>query len=249
MSNEKRIYADKVNVSGDSIRDFYDKRAAAYVAGEKSSNTVVLLGDNNPDYADKWNEFEKKTILPRLNIGKDKNVLDIGCGVGRWAESVLPLCGKYRGVDFSGEMVKVASERFASYDNALFKQSAFLDLFEDKDITKEKYDAVIIAGVSMYINDEVLGKCYEKLPNILNSGAIVYIEESIGVQERLTLNGIWSEALKSDYNAIYRTREEYRQILAPMLAVSNVLEDDYFNVLDKKDLSDTSHWYTILEMK
>lgn len=249
MGDKTRVYSDKVDVSGDSIRDFYDKRATAYKAGEKSSNTVVLLGDNNPDYADKWNEFEKKTILPRLNLTKGRNVLDIGCGVGRWGESVIPLCGKYRGVDFSGGMVKVASERFAASDNALFKQASFLDLFEDKDIIRENYDAVIIAGVSMYINDEILGKCYEKLPGILNSGATVYIEESIGVKERLTLNGIWSEALKSDYNAIYRTREEYRHILAPMLAVCNVLEDDYFNVLDKKDLSETSHWYTILEMK
>ena len=249
MSNEKRIYADKVNVSGDSIRDFYDKRAAAYVAGEKSSNTVVLLGDNNPDYADKWNEFEKKTILPRLNIDKDKNVLDIGCGIGRWAESVIPVCGQYGGVDFSGERVKAATDRFSYAKNAIFKQASFLDLFDDKDITNIKYDAVIIAGVSMYINDEILNKCYEKLPSVLNSGAVIYIEESIGVKERLTLNGIWSDALKSNYNAIYRTREEYRGILSPLLSKVKVLEDDYFNVLDKKELSETSHWYTILEMK
>ena len=80
MSAEKRIYSDKVDVNGDSVRDFYNKRAAAYAAGQKNSNTVVLLGDNHPDYADKWNEYEKKTILPHLNLDKSKKVLDIGCG-------------------------------------------------------------------------------------------------------------------------------------------------------------------------
>ena len=249
MAEETRIYSDKVNVSGDSIREFYDNRARAFESGEKSSNTTVLLGDNNPEYADKWNDFEKKKIMPSLKLNKNKNVLDIGCGIGRWAESVIPECGQYVGIDFSVEMVKAATKRFSNVGNALFKQATFLELFEDSELTARKYDAVIIAGVSMYINDEILSQCYEKLPSVLNPGAVIYIEESIGVGKRLTLNGIWSEALKSDYNAIYRTREEYRNILGPMLEKTNVLEDDYFNVLDKKELSETSHWYTILEMK
>ena len=117
------------------------------------------------------------------------------------------------------------------------------------DVKRNKFDAVIIAGVSMYINDQVLAQCYGELSTILNKGAIVYIEESIGVEKRLTLNNIWSENLNSDYHAIYRTREEYKKILTPLLKQTKVLADDYFNVLDKKELSETSHWYTLLEMK
>lgn len=249
MSNEKRVYSEKVDISEENIKEFYNKRVKDFLAGKKSSNTTVLLGDNNPEYAEKWNDFEKKKILPSLSLDKNKKVLDIGCGVGRWAESVVPLCGEYVGVDFSEEMVKVTTKRFEKNNNTLFKRAAFIELFDDIEITGKKYDAVIIAGVSMLINDEVLKICYEKLPFLLNSGAIVYIEESVGVGKRLTLNGVWSENLNTTYEAIYRTREEYRSLLAPMLAKANVLADDYFNVLDKKEFTDTSHWYTILEMK
>lgn len=249
MTDETRVYSEKIDVSGDSIREFYNKRAKAFDDGKKTANTTVLLGDNNPEYAEKWNEFEKKKILPSLKLDKSKKVLDIGCGVGRWAESVVNLCGEYVGVDFSEEMVKVVTKRFEKNNNTLFKRAAFIELFDDAEITGKKYDAVIIAGVSMLINEGILIQCYKKLPTILNSGAIVYIEESVGVGKRLTLNGIWSENLNSKYEAIYRTREEYQEIIAPLSSKANVLADDYFNVLDKKEFNDTSHWYTILEMK
>lgn len=249
IESRKRIYTDKVDINSDSIRDFYDRRAMAFLSGTKSSNTTVLLGDNNPEYADKWDEFEKNIILPRLKLDQEKNVLDIGCGIGRWAETVIPICGNYLGVDFSGEMVKAASKRFDNMINATFRQGAFLDIFKMDDVKGYKFDAVIIAGVSMYINDQVLAQCYGELSTILNNGAIVYIEESIGVEKRLTLNNIWSENLNSDYHAIYRTREEYKKILTPLLKQTKVLADDYFNALDKKELSETSHWYTLLEMK
>ena len=38
-------------------------------------------------------------------------MLDIGCGIGRWAEQAAPLCREYVGTDFSSEMVKTAARR------------------------------------------------------------------------------------------------------------------------------------------
>ena len=110
-------------------------------------------------------------------------------------------------------MIKSAGERFKSYSNALFINSSFQDIFKNKKIIGKKFDTVIIAGVSMYINDAELRKCYDSLTDILNEGAIVYIEESIGVNERLTLDHIWSDILKDNYDAIYRTRKEYLETL------------------------------------
>jgi len=37
--------------------------------------------------------------------------LDIGCGIGRWAENIIDHCGEYIGTDFSDEMIKQAGER------------------------------------------------------------------------------------------------------------------------------------------
>lgn len=247
MCNLNRVYGKKVDVSAEKIKDFYDKRANKYEQGEKTRNTAVLLGDNNPQYADKSNEIEKKLIKPYLNISENHNVLDIGCGVGRWAESIIPTCNEYIGVDFSKEMIKVASKYFQKYTNAKFINSDFQNIFTNNNICDKKFDTVIIAAVSMYINEKELKTCYEKLSKILNKGAIVYIEESVAVKERLTLNNIWSENLNDNYNAIYRTREEYLEILEPLLSRTEIIKEDYMTQWDKKELSETSHWFTLLK--
>ena len=70
--------------------------------------TAVLLGDQDPNMAQQWNVFEKKVVLPQLEIDHNSKILDIGCGIGRWGETVIPLSDYYVGVDFSKEMVKVA---------------------------------------------------------------------------------------------------------------------------------------------
>lgn len=247
MSSLNRVYGKQIDVSAKMIKEFYDNRASKYKDGEKTRNTAVLLGDNNPQYADESNKIEKKIIKPYLNIGKQHKVLDIGCGVGRWAEDIIPTCNQYMGVDFSTEMIRVASKYFERYSNAKFINSAFQDIFTNKDICNQKFDTVIIVGVSMYINENDLKQCYEKLSKILNKGAIVYIEESVAVQERLTLNDIWSENLNDNYNAIYRTREEYLDILAPLLSSTEIIKEDYMKQWDKKELSETSHWYILLK--
>lgn len=177
----------------------------------------------------------------------DKKVLDIGCGIGRWAENIIDHCGEYIGTDFSDETIRSAQERFKAYSNALFINSSFQDIFKSKKIIGKKFDTVIIAGVSMYINDADLRKCYDSLADVLNEGAIVYIEESIGVNERLTLDHIWSDSLKDNYDAIYRTRKEYLELMSGLTNRVQILKEGYFEQLDKKELSETSHWYIFLK--
>lgn len=248
MSEGNRIYGDRVDLKADKdIREFFDKRADKYMEGKKNRYTTVLLGDENPEYAGMWNQYEIDFILPYLRVEKTHKVLDIGCGVGRWAETMVPICGTYVGVDFSGEMVRAAREHFSDAQNATFVQSSFQDIFSERVVTDQKFDVVIIAGVSMYINDRELMECFAQLRKILNKDAIVYMEESVGVRERLTLDGIWSENLGDNYHAIYRTKEEYMQLLQPLLVNAEVLKTDYFENLDKKNMTETSHLYILLK--
>lgn len=246
---DKRVYIKKIDVQAENIKKFYDKRAVKCLLGDKTRNTTVLLGDANPSYADDWNTFEKDFVLPYLNTGNECNILDIGCGVGRWAETLEPLCREYIGVDFSEQMIKAASLHFQDKSNVKFINNSFQGIFAEKDICHRKFDSVIIAGVSMYINEKDLKECFSRLANLLNTGAIVYMEESVGVRERLTLNNIWSEALDDNYAAIYRTKEEYLSMLKPLLEKCDIIEENYFNNLDKKELAETSHWYIIMQMK
>ncbi len=242
---ENRVYNKKIDVSAESIAEFYNRRAKKH--SQKIGYTTVLLGDQNPDYAGQWNAFEKQRITPQLKVGSDANVLDIGCGMGRWAEELISKVNCYVGVDFSSEMVRLAKERFSPYPNAYFYNDSFQDVFSDDSVTVRQYDTIIITGVSMYINEDDLRKCYAQLRELLKDGGRLYMEESVGVKERLTLNHIWSENLSDNYDAIYRTREEYLELLNPLTQKCKVIREEYLEELDKKDLKETSHWYIILE--
>lgn len=245
--DEKRIYQKKINVQTEYVRDFYNQRAKS-VADRPEAYTTVLLGDGNPQYAKQWDAYEKEYILPKLQLTGTKNVLDIGCGMGRWTKSTAPLCNQYVGVDFSPDMIHLAQKQFSRppYDKCSFFNLSFDEAMHDERILGMSFGAVIIAGVSMYVNDEMLRKCYDSLKNVLSGGAVVYIEESAAVKDRLTLNHIWSDVLQSDYDAIYRTREEYLDLLKPLLQDCIILEEGYMNPLDKKEFTDTTHWYAVL---
>jgi len=251
--NSHRIYEIKKDIDTDAVRRFYEKRAKllhdSVCERNISRYSTVTLNEEN---AERWDCMEKKMILPLLDIRATDSVLDIGCGVGRWADSIIPLCGRYVGTDFSQEMIKTCKASFGGPDYA-GKDPSFLNLsFQqllDSDEVKGTFDVVLIAGVSMYINDDDLRQGFEKMADLLSSGGRLYLWESIGVGRRLTLDEIWSEALNSNYSAVYRTCEEYLTLLQPVLSISDIVDQRVVSEFDHGKNSDTSRWYLVLRKR
>lgn len=108
--NKKRIYGEKVNINSDNTKDFYNNRARS-IQNMDNLYVSMLLGDQNPEYALAWDSYEKENILPKMQIDEHNKILDIWCGMGHWAESLIPISGYYCGTDLSPEMVKCAAER------------------------------------------------------------------------------------------------------------------------------------------
>ena len=241
---KERVYGEKINIDTENTISFYNQRAKTIKTREREY-TTVLLGDQDSDFSVKWDAYEKQFILPKLKLTKEKVILDIGCGIGRWAEAVVGQCQEYYGVDFSSEMIAVAKENIKK-ENCHFYTMSLVDALSDPKITARKYDIVLMTGVSMYINEEELIKCYHGLKRLAKRDTLFYFEESVGKKERLTLNHIWSEDLKDYYGAIYRTREEYKSLIRECMKEAEFIEEGYMNFLDKKEQSETSHWYAVL---
>lgn len=244
---EGRIYKKKVDISGMSVHDLFNKRAKTLAKSEKTKYMTVLLGDQNPDYAKEWNQTEKDLILPKLELTKKNHFLDIGCGIGRYAEFVAPLVGVYTGIDFSEEMIKTAKSRVSLSDPSSFKVGAFQNI--DELVPNQKFDRCIVSYICMYLNDDELKQSFAKLLSHLEDHAIVYFIESIANQDRLTLNNVWSKAMKTNYEAIYRTTDEYNELYKVFTdAGFEVAEQSFAPHLNKeKEFSETDRWYTILK--
>lgn len=244
---EERVYGKKIDIDMDHTASFYDRRATT-IGERKEKYTTVLLGDQDPDYAARWDAYEKDFIKPKLKVTAQMNVLDLGCGMGRWADALAAECRLYCGVDFSKEMISAAINDKKG-DNCHFYNLSVLDALSNRQVLENPYDVIIMTGVSMYINDDELLQCYRKISGIAGENTLIYFEESVGKKERLTLNHIWSENLNSYYGAIYRTREEYIGMIRKAMGSVEITEEGYMDVLDKKEQSETSHWYALFHCK
>ena len=246
---EKRIYGKKFEINTEKTRMLYNKRAEN-LDNMQSVYTSVLLGDQNPEYADEWDAAEKKLILPFLNVSEESAVLDIGCGIGRWAECLMPVCKSYIGVDFSSEMTAAANKRCAGSvsDCKRFICSSAQD-YLSAPADGEKPNIIIVSYVCMYINDSEIENAFRNILKKADRQCVLYFIDTVALNERLTLNEIYSEALRSDYSALYRTVDEYSQLFEIFTDAGFGKTDEGFmpKLNNEAQYSETDSHYTTLK--
>ena len=205
---QTRIYADKIEIDNNSTKEFWENRANNI----NNLQTVLLGSDKTGIKQNTRNEHEKLIVESVVKQIQNPKILDIGCGIGRWAENLINQFDSYTGVDFSEGFINFASEKFANYSNIKFYNNSILNL--DKEILDSNFNFIICTGVLMYVNDTNLSKFFKTLKQMTNTCNIqnIYIQESISIMDnRLTLNQFESKDLKTNYNAIYRTKQEYEE--------------------------------------
>jgi 2-polyprenyl-3-methyl-5-hydroxy-6-metoxy-1,4-benzoquinol methylase len=200
-----RIYKDRVDLDPSDVRRFFEHRGSKI----KSEHplTSVLYQDCNPELAEARDAFEKETVLPLLDIADDAEVLDIGCGIGRWADALHGRVARYHGVDISDSLITAARQRI---HDPLF---TFQHL-PAEDVTPQAlhvaagFSHIIIAGVLLYMNDDQLEQTLRAANLCCRREATIYLREPVAEPDRLTLKQYPSDELNAEYNAIYRTEAE-----------------------------------------
>lgn len=177
-------------------------------------------------------------------------MLDLACGVGRWLDALPENIGTYRGIDFSEGLIKLANSK-NTRANAKFFTGSVLDV--DKILADElgKFNRVLMIAFFMYMNDDDVLALLKKIPALMTQkGGLICVKASIGVNERLTLKDFYSEELKSDYESIYRTRDEYMKFFEQMLIPEGFTVTDENYLYDDDNLNnrkETTQYYFILE--
>ena len=120
----------------------------------------------------------------------------------------------------------------------------------DKNILNKKYNLVLITGLCPYLNNDDVIKLFTDLNNFLDTNAQIYLRESISVMgKRLTLKDFPSEELETDYNAIYRTPEEYEILLKTYVPQAKILDSQLLLTKDTGAREETNQRYWFLEYK
>lgn len=155
-------------------------------------------------------------MLPKLLSDTPQRILDIGCGIGRWAETLSDRAATYVGIDISPRLIEIARERIRSA-NAVFLVGGAVDVTRNDIVEHGPFDLVIMSGIMIYLNDDALLECLHGLAAIVAPGGRIYMREPLALEDRLTLSDHWSEELNQHYSAIYRPAAELETLFASTL--------------------------------
>jgi ubiquinone/menaquinone biosynthesis C-methylase UbiE len=180
----------------EKIKSFWNDVATS--SEHKDKKNSGMLGPGTKFFEDYRIIQEEKVFNELIDITKIKNVLEVGCGGGRWSFYLSDKVNFVKGIDISSEMINLSKKNAEEQNikNVDFEEIDFLDLSEDV-----KYDLVYFSGVLQYIDDGSIKKIAEKLKTIINQDSIVLSRDTMQSAKRVVKNG--------NYPVTYRTMDEY----------------------------------------
>jgi len=181
--------------------DFWD----SYSSKDLPRYTLANLEQDQNTSEGKF-EAEKIHINKVIDFSKYKNVLDLGGGVGIWAEFFIESCDKVTLVEKQLKFIEIAKSSIVSdkinYINCDIKN------FE----SDEKFDLIFLSGVSIYLSDKDFKSLLLKIKRLIAPKGLFVIRDAYGIDERFIVDKI-SEELKLPYKATYRTLDQYYSII------------------------------------
>lgn len=243
-----RLSREKINIDYKETSRFFVERAKKYK--EDNPYSVTMYQDNNPELVRMRNEKEIEMVLPKLGLDECSRVLDIACGIGRWADAITQDISGYIGIDFSKELIEIAEGRnkrknYSFYQGAVSEVSDILSAHHISGINK-----ILMMGILMYLNDKEVAGLFKQVCSISGRNVTVCIREPVALEERLTLKEFYSAELKDSYSAIYRTRKELNEFMEESLFREGfhirqegfLFEEDALN-----NRKETAQYYYLLE--
>ena len=233
-----RLYGKNEDIDTDTVKDFFNNRASKEVESDLS---IVLF--QNKESSEQRNAEDNKLFVENID-SEGKKIFEIGCGIGRWADFLYDKCDCYLGIDYSDGLIDIAKESH-HFENCEFQVMSAFDIKVDELLIEPPFDVVIFSGFLMYINDDDLEIIMNEVNSVCTDNKIVFAMEPTSCMEtRLTLKDFYSDGLEADYNAIYRTEQEYRDIFAK-LNCNEVFAEDLFK--DLSDHTETKYMYYIIQ--
>lgn len=243
-----RIRNEEIEIDYKKVTEFFNERGK-----NKKLDTLynyVLFQDDNPNIAIERDKIEKSIISEVIDFKEGQSVLDIGCGVGRWGQYLLDKGLKYTGIDASENLIEIAEKFLSGYVQKKLRVARVQEILNVIDSKKEKYDYIFVNGVFMYLNDSDYYKSLNDILCLCGSKGKIYIKESMALEERLTLDDIYSDSLSQNYSAIYRTINDYRKSTDAVFGnLFALVKEGYLFGEELRNRKETVDYYLIFEKK
>ena len=197
-----RLYGKNEDIDTDTVKDFFNNRASKEVESDLS---IVLF--QNKESSEQRNAEDNKLFVENID-SEGKKIFEIGCGIGRWADFLYDKCDCYLGIDYSDGLIDIAKESH-HFENCEFQVMSAFDIKVDELLIEPPFDVILISQVLMYLNDDNISTLINEVNKIIADEKQLFVEPVSHLDSRMTLKDFYSEELEADYNAIYRTVDEY----------------------------------------
>ncbi len=147
--------------------------------------------------------FEFLNFQKMVTLTNQSEVLEIGCGNGRWAISIAPKVKKYTGVDFSGYALKIAQRAAEKHG---IKNVEYFETEATEFVPDRKYDIIYLSGVTQYMEAESIEKMLDNLLPHCNSETVIIDRSTVAIEKRQVMS-------TEKYYSIFRTPSELAQVM------------------------------------
>ncbi|MDC0271408.1 class I SAM-dependent methyltransferase [Akkermansiaceae bacterium] len=178
-------------IEKNDVVSFWDRAAKTTRLTNKEG--VGMLTEGNEYYA-RARTMEEFQLLDKLVSRKNKKILEIGCGSGRYAPYFARRGISYLGIDISGEMISLAKSIYGNNDPLI----KFLHI-DDVSVLNDHFDLIIFGGITQYLNDDEVSEIVAKCSNLTNGQIIT--RDTLALRARQTITN-------ADYPVVYRTGDE-----------------------------------------
>ena len=120
-----RLYGENKDINSKDVKKFFSDRANRDLESDLS---IVLFQDK--ENSEQRHIEEKKLLHEHIDVSC-KKVLEVGCGIGRWAEALQDKCDSFLGIDYTEDLIEIANQTY-DFDNCKFQVMSATDIKEEE---------------------------------------------------------------------------------------------------------------------
>jgi len=189
------------------VKDFWEKRveASKLVAFESIANL-----EEDPENLKLKIKDETDKVFSWLPDIKGKRIVDLGAGVGQWSFRFSERKAKMvTAVEFTDSLSKIGIDEVS---RRKCSNVEFVVAPAEKFQSEKQYDVIFISGLFVYLNDDQADLLIKNLLSLCHPDTVVLLRDGTGIESRHEIDNQFSDHLKSNYSATYRTREQYKEL-------------------------------------
>lgn len=193
-------------IDRNDIKNFWEQRGKKFSAPTEEMANL----ESSPELLQLKVEQEKNIVLPRLNLKPGIDVLDVGAGYGQWSMRFAPYVRSVTAVEYADSMLQAGLKEAKNrkLNNIKFVSSPAEDFTPDA-----QYQLVFISGLFLYLDDSQAEKVANMVKKALAPNGIFFLREAISLLDYpYLIENRWSNAMESNYSAIYRLPNDFMRL-------------------------------------